>query len=327
MPDPRPSPAGGQTAAIDVLMVGPLLPALAAEVRQRYRAHHWWEAADPARLLAEHGERIRAIVTTARFGATRALIESLPRLEVIVSFGVGLDPIDMDAARERGIVVTNTPGVLEDCVADTAMSLVLSVARRICELDRFVRSGGWRAATPPLGRRLAGRCCGILGLGSIGLKIARRAEAFGMEVAYHNRRPRQDAPAHYRYCPDLPTLAARSAFLVLAVPGSAQTHRLVDAAILDALGPDGVLINVARGSVVDEAALVDALRDGRLGGAGLDVYQNEPEVPAALCAMDNVVLLPHVGGSTVETRQAMAQLFMRNLDGWFERRQPATPVT
>jgi lactate dehydrogenase-like 2-hydroxyacid dehydrogenase len=307
-------------------MVGPLLPALEQRIQQRYRIHRWWEAPDAARFLAQHGARVRGIVTSGRFGATRELIEALPALEIIVSFGVGYDPIDMDTARARDVVVTNTPGVLDDCVADTALALMLGVSRRICELDRFVRAGRWKQASPGLGRKLGGRCCGILGLGNIGRQIARRAEAFGMDIAYHNRHPRQDVPPHYRYCADLVSLARESDILVLALPGGAHTRHIVDADVLDALGSEGILVNVARGSVVDEAALVQALSTGRLAGAGLDVYEQEPDVPPALCAMEQVVLLPHVGSSTVETRQAMSDLFMANLDGWFERRRPLTPV-
>ncbi|WP_086072925.1 2-hydroxyacid dehydrogenase [Bordetella genomosp. 9] len=326
MPNIAEEAAAGRAPMAELLMMGPLLPALVARMKARYRVHHWWEVADKAAFLADRGAAIRGIVTSGRFGATREVIESLPALEAIVSFGVGYDPIDMEAARAHGVVVTNTPGVLDECVADTALALMLAVSRRVCELDRFVRAGRWRGESPALGRKLGGRRCGILGLGNIGWQIARRAEAFGMDIAYHNRRPRQDLPLHYRYCEDVTALARASDVLVLSLPGGAGTRRLVDARVIEALGPDGILINVSRGSVVDEDALVCALREGRLAGAGLDVFENEPEVPAALQGMDQVVLLPHVGSSTVETRQAMADLFMANLDGWFETRRPLTPV-
>lgn len=313
-------------APAEVLIVGPLLPELMKRIEAKYRVHRWWEITDTAAFLKAHAGAIRGIATSGRYGATRAMIESLPALEVIVSFGVGVDPIDMEAARQHDVVVTNTPGVLDDCVADTALALMLAVSRRICELDRFVRAGRWRSETPPMGRKLGGRRCGILGLGNIGRQIARRAEAFGMDIAYHNRSPRQDVPSHYMYCEDIHALARASDVLVLAVPGGAGTLRVVDEKVIDALGPQGILVNVARGSVVDQEALVCALREGRLGGAGLDVFENEPEVPDALCAMDQVVLAPHIGSSTVETRQAMADLVMANLDGWFERQRPLTPV-
>jgi lactate dehydrogenase-like 2-hydroxyacid dehydrogenase len=313
-------------APAELLMVGPLLPELILRMEARYRVHRWWEAGDPAGFLARHGPAIRGIATSGRFGVTRDMIEALPALEVIVSFGVGYDPIDMEAARARDIVVTNTPGVLDDCVADTALALMLAVSRRVCELDRFVRAGRWRDASPGLGRKLGGRRCGILGLGNIGRQIARRAEAFGMDIAYHNRAPRRDVPSHYLYCDDAAALARESDILVLSLPGGPGTRHLVNDRVLEALGPDGILVNVSRGSVVDQAALIQALQDRRLAGAGLDVFENEPEVPAELCAMEHVVLLPHVASSTVETRQAMSDLVMANLDGWFERRRPLTPV-
>lgn len=328
-------PVPAQTAAastrkadgpVEILMAGPLLPELMARIEARYRVHRWWEIDDADAFLARHGAAIRGIATSGRYGATRTMIESLPALEAIVSFGVGVDPIDMEAARQRGIVVTNTPGVLDDCVADTALALMLAVSRRICELDRFVRAGRWRHETPPLGRKLGGRRCGILGLGNIGRQIARRAEAFGMEIAYHNRSRRSDLPPHYLYCEDVHALARESDVLVLSLPGGGQTRRLVDARVLDALGPRGILVNVSRGSVVDQEALICALREGRLAGAGLDVFEHEPEVPAALCAMDQVVLSPHIGSSTVETRQAMADLMVANLDGWFEQGRVLTQV-
>ncbi|AOB33462.1 hydroxyacid dehydrogenase [Bordetella sp. H567] len=307
-------------------MAGPLLPDLMARIEAKYRVHRWWEIDDRAGFLARHGPAIRGIATSGRHGATRDMISSLPALEVIVSFGVGVDPIDMAGARQHGVVVANTPGVLDDCVADTALALMLSVSRRICELDRFVRAGRWRKESPPMGRKLGGRRCGILGLGNIGRQIARRAEAFGMEIAYHNRSPRADAPAHYLYCADVHALARESDILVLSLPGGGDTRKLVDQRVIDALGPQGILVNVSRGSVVDQDALVLALREGRLAGAGLDVFENEPDVPAALCAMEQVVLSPHIGSSTVETRQAMAELVLANLDGWFEHRRVLTPV-
>lgn len=310
----------------ELLMAGPLLPQLMARIEAKYRVHRWWEIADRAAFLARHGPSIRGIATSGRYGASGELIRSLPALEVIVSFGVGVDPIDMEAARERDVVVANTPGVLDDCVADTALALMLAVSRRICELDRFVRAGRWKNETPPLGRKLGGRRCGILGLGNIGRQIARRAEAFGMDIAYHNRSPRGDVPAHYRYCADVHALARESDILVLSLPGGGATRGLIDEGVIDALGAQGILVNVSRGSVVDQEALVRALREGRLAGAGLDVFENEPEVPAELCAMEQVVLSPHIGSSTVETRQAMADLVFSNLEGWFEQRRVLTPV-
>lgn len=306
------------SSAAHLLMVGPLLPDLVADLESRYHVHRLWEAADASALLREHGASIRGIATSGRFGATRELIAALPALEGIFSFGVGYDTIDLAAARERGVVVTNTPGVLDACVADTALALMLAAPRRIAEADRFVRAGRWPNEGFPLGTRMSGKRCGIVGLGNIGLQIARRAAAFDMEILYTNRKPRADAPAEYRYVPDIETLAAECDFLVLAVPGGAATRHMVNARVLDALGAKGWLINIARGTVVDEAALVSALQDKRIAGAGLDVFEHEPATPDAFNTMDNVVLLPHIASATHETRQAMGQRVMDNLEA-FER--------
>lgn len=313
-------------SAADLLMVGPLLPELTADLESRYRVHRLWEARDPAALLREHGPAIRGIATSGRFGATRELMSALPALEGIFSFGVGYDTIDVAAAKARNVVVTNTPGVLDACVADTALALMLAVSRRIAEADRFVRAGRWPAEGFGLGTRMSGKRCGIVGLGNIGLQIARRAQAFDMEILYTNRKPRPDAPAPYRYCPDIAALAEQSDYLVLAVPGGEATRHMVNARVLDALGPKGWLINIARGTVVDEAALVAALQQKRIAGAGLDVFEHEPATPAELNGMDNVVLLPHIASGTHETRRAMADLMRSNLDGWFRESQTHTRV-
>ncbi|MGE8635443.1 MAG: 2-hydroxyacid dehydrogenase [Achromobacter piechaudii] len=314
------------SSAPHLLMVGPLLPDLVADLESRYLVHRLWEAADADALLREHGPHIRGIATSGRFGATAELINALPALEGIFSFGVGYDTIDLAAARARGVVVTNTPGVLDACVADTALALMLAAPRRIAQADRFVRAGRWPGENFPLGTRMSGKRCGIVGLGNIGLQIARRAAAFDMEILYTNRKPRADAPEGYRYCPDIETLAAECDFLVLAVPGGDATRHMVNAKVLDALGPTGWLINIARGTVVDEAALVSALEDKRIAGAGLDVFEHEPATPAAFNAMDNVVLLPHIASGTHETRRAMADLMVANLDGWFRDEKVLTRV-
>lgn len=313
-------------SAPHLLMVGPLLPDLVADLESRYHVHRLWEAADADALLREHGPSIRGIATSGRFGATRELINALPALEGIFSFGVGYDTIDIAAAQARGVVVTNTPGVLDACVADTALALMLAAPRRIAQADRFVRDGRWPSEGFPLGTRLTGKRCGIVGLGNIGLQIARRAAAFDMDILYTNRKPRADAPAGYTYCPNIEALAAQCDFLVLAVPGGDATRHMVNAKVLDALGPQGWLINIARGTVVDEAALVAALQDKRIAGAGLDVFENEPATPAALNAMDNVVMLPHIASGTHETRRAMAELTVANLDGWFREEKVLTRV-
>lgn len=311
---------------IDVLMPGPLPPAITAHVDRHYRLHRWWEIKDQAGFLRTQGQSVRGIVTSGRYGASRELIESLPALEIIASQGVGYDPIDIPAAKARNVVVTNTPGVLNDCVADTALALILNVSRRLCQADRFVREGRWLQEAFPLTIKPSGKRCGIVGLGNIGLQVAKRAEAFDMSIAYYNRRPRSDVPDRYRYYGDLIQLAQDSDFLVVVVPGGGGTRHLINDAVLNALGPKGYLINVARGTVVDESALIGALQDGRIAGAGLDVFEHEPQVPQALLNMDQVVVFPHLASGTEETREAMANLVLSNLDGWFRQRQVLTPV-
>jgi lactate dehydrogenase-like 2-hydroxyacid dehydrogenase len=265
------------------------------------------------------------LLTTGGRGASAALIEAMPKLEVIGVNGVGYDKVDVAAARARGIVVSNTPDVLTDDVADLAIGLMIATHRRIAAADRFVRRGDWAAGKPfPLSRRLSGRRLGIVGLGRIGLAIAARAAPMMPDIAYCARHRRADVA--YRYFADPVALAEAVDVLVLCVPGSAATEGLIDAAVIAALGPQGVLINVARGSVVDEDALVAALAEGGLGGAGLDVFADEPQVPPALLAMDTVVLQPHLGSATIETRRDMAQLVIDNVLAHLAGQPLLTPV-
>jgi hydroxypyruvate reductase len=299
------------TAKTKVLQHGRLLPALEARLAERYDLHPLWNEADPKAFLAAHGGEFTALVTSARFGADAALIAALPALKIVSSFGVGLETIDLDAARARGIAVGYTPDVLNDCVADTAIALVMDVARRISASDRFVRRGDWRKGQFPLATKVSGKNIGILGMGRIGRVIARRASGFDMNVRYHNRRALPDVDHVYE--PTLKGLAGWADFLVVASAGGAETRGLVSREILEALGPRGYLVNISRGSVVDEAALVDALQHQRIAGAGLDVFDDEPNVPEALFALDNVVLLPHLASNTHETRAAMAQRVEDNL--------------
>lgn len=298
-----------------VLATVSLPPALLAELETDFNVLKYWEADGHVSWLQEQGADVRAIVTTGAYGAPTALIEALPRLELIAVIGVGYDAIDLDLARRRGIAVTTTPGVLDDCVADTALALLLGVSRRIVEADRFVRAGHWQQERFGLGRRLAGKVCGIVGLGAIGRAIATRAEAFGMRVAYHG--PRRKPDVAYLYYETLEQLARDADVLVLALPGGPQTHHVVDRAVLTALGPSGILINVARGSVVDQEALVELLVERKLGGAGLDVFEDEPTVPEALFGLAHVVLTPHLASATHETRAAMGQLMLANLRAHF----------
>ncbi|ART51253.1 hydroxyacid dehydrogenase [Acidovorax carolinensis] len=300
-----------------ILQAGRLLPALEQRLAADYDLHRLSEEADPNAFLARHGAEFTGLVTSAGgAGAPTALIAALPQLRVISSFGVGLDKIDLAAARERGIAVGYTPDVLNDCVADTAFALLLDVARRTAEADRFVRAGRWAAGQSfGLGRKVSGARLGIVGLGRIGQTIARRAGGFDMDVRYHSRRPVAGVP--WPHEPALRELARWADYLVIITAGGVETRHLIDTAVLDALGPRGFLINVARGSVIDEAALVRALVERRIAGAGLDVFEREPQVPAELLALDNVVLLPHIASGTEETRQAMAQRVLDNLAAFF----------
>ncbi|WP_042885755.1 2-hydroxyacid dehydrogenase [Cupriavidus necator] len=298
-----------------LLQHGRLPEAIEARLAEHYDVHPFWTETDPADFLARHGSEFVALTTRAAIGADAALLAALPSLRVISSFGVGLDKLDLDTARSRGIAVGYTPDVLNDCVADTAFALLMDVSRKISAADRFVRRGEWPKGQFPLATRVSGKRLGIIGMGRIGRVIAHRSAGFDMEVRYHSRNRSDDAP--YAYEPSLEALARWADYLVIATAGGPSTHHLVSAAVLDALGPQGFLINIARGTVVDEDALVDALVHQRIAGAGLDVFEDEPNVPAALFGLDNVVLLPHIASATHETRQAMAELVFENLQVFF----------
>ncbi|MGJ3509188.1 2-hydroxyacid dehydrogenase [Enemella sp. A6] len=276
-------------------------------------------------FLAEHGDTIEVAVAHAGGGVHAELMDRLPALRVVAHFAVGYDSTDADAARERGITLTNTPDVLNDCVADMAIALTLDVLRMVSRGDRFIRAGQWEAERWfPLSRRLTGSKVGILGLGRIGEAIAHRLTAFDCEISYHSRREVAGSP--YAYHPSATELAAANDVLIVMVPGGPATEGLVDADVLAALGPEGYLINVARGSVVNHDDLIEALRTRTIAGAGLDVFPDEPHVPEALLEFDNVVLTPHVGSATVETRQAMADVVLANVEAWFDRGELVTPV-
>lgn len=310
-----------------ILNSGRLPDPLLRRLAETYDLHDLSAQADPAAFLAERGSRFTGLVTSAARGADAGLIAALPQLKVISSFGVGLDKLDLAAAAQRGIAVGYTPDVLNDCVADTAFGLVLDSMRTLSAADRFVRRGDWVAGRSlPLARKVSGSRLGIAGLGRIGQAIARRAGGFDMPVRYHSRRPVAGVP--WGHEPDLCALAHWCDVLVVIVAGGAGTRHLINQQVLDALGPQGFLVNVSRGSVVDEQALVQALQQGRIAGAGLDVFENEPQVPSALWALDNVVLLPHIASATHETRQAMADLVASNLDSFFAtgQLQAAAPL-
>jgi hydroxypyruvate reductase len=307
----------------EVLLVAPLHPATQAELEASYTVHRLWEAKDRDLVPAAVASRTEICVTTGGAGVSRALIDQLPNLKLIACFGVGVDAIDLGAARERSIAVTNTPDVLTDDVADLALALILDAMRGVSAGDRHVRAGRWLQRAFPLQTRMSGKRLGIVGMGRIGQAIARRAAAFDMRIAWHGPR-RKDLP--YRFEPDLVALAQSVDVLVASCPGGAATRGLIGRAVLEALGPRGFFVNIARGAVVDEPVLVELLASGRLGGAGLDVFVDEPNVPAALLALDNVVLQPHVASATHETRAAMGRVVLDNIAAFVAGRPLLTPV-
>lgn len=308
----------------EILSVAKLPPFLMEALQQNFVVYDRLHETDAA-AFAKVAPMIRGVCGGGESKVPRALIAQLPALEIISIMGVGYDGVDVAAALERNVPVTHTPGVLNDDVADLAISLMFCVARRIPQADRYVREGRWAGEGPmPLARKVSGARLGIVGLGRIGQAIARRAQAFGMSVAYTARSAK--AGLAFEFHPTVQALAAQVDFLVVITPGGAGTRHLINADVLKSLGPRGYLINVARGSVVDEAALIEALQQGAIAGAALDVYENEPHVPDALKALDNVVLTPHMASATRETRQAMAQLAVDNLKAHFAGRPLLSPV-
>lgn len=309
---------------IGVLMTCPIDSYLGQELERRFNLYRLWTATEPNQFIRENAAAIRAVVCSGYVGAGVELIESLPELEIISSFSVGLDKVDLDKCREKGIRVSNTPDVLTDDVADLAIGLILTVFRRISESDRFVRSGLWKKGDFKLTTKFTGKSVGIIGLGRIGSAIAKRAEAFSCPISYHSRSKNLDT--NYKYYPSVLELASNCHVLVVACPLTEETSHIINREVMDALGPKGVLINIGRGLHVDEAELVSALVEGRLGGAGLDVFVHEPHVPEALFKLENVVLAPHVGTGTFETRKAMADLVIGNLQAHFSNKPLLTPV-
>jgi lactate dehydrogenase-like 2-hydroxyacid dehydrogenase len=312
-------------AKIDILVPGELPAKTQATLAERFAVHCITEAEETARIAPELMARFRGIARGAHFGIGRDLIGRLPKLEIIANFGVGYDGIDLETSAERGVVVTNTPDVLTEEVADTALGLILMTVRELSAAERHVRAGDWaRQGNYPLTATLRDRTAGIVGLGRIGMAIARRLDAMGVPVVYHTRRPRSDVG--YRHFPDFRAMVKAVDLLVVVIPGTAATKNLVNADVLADLGPNGILINMGRGSVVDERALIEALQRRTIRAAGLDVFVDEPNVPAELIELGNVVLLPHVGSASVYTRDAMGQLMIDNLTNWFEQGAPLTPV-
>jgi lactate dehydrogenase-like 2-hydroxyacid dehydrogenase len=282
-----------------------------ATLQAEFMAHLLHEAPDKNAFFRQHAPSVRGLATFGPMAVDGKVMDQLPKLEIIANFGVGVDAINLDDAKQRGIIVTNTPDVLNETVADTAMALILNTVRRFPQSEQHLRGGHWAARGPyPLTTDIGGKTLGVLGLGRIGEAIARRAQTFGMKIRYHNRR-RKDSP--YPYDPDPATLAKNSNVLLVVTPGGPETHKLINAKVLDALGPRGFLVNIARGSVVDEPVLLRYLQEKKIAGAGLDVFVDEPRVPPEFFTLENAVLFPHVGSATVETRKAMGDLQIENL--------------
>jgi hydroxypyruvate reductase len=308
----------------EILLVARIFPPTQAELEREYTVHDLTTASDPNALLARVGPNVRGVVTTVLVGLDRARMAALPKLEIIVSLGKSSGPVDIAAAQERGVIVTYTPDSIQELVAELALGLAVGIMRKVGETDRFVRAGKWLTAAPPMGISLIGKTCGIVGLGGIGRGIARRAEAFGMSVCYHGPRRKNDVP--YPYYADLEEMAQRSDCLMVTSSLVAETRGLISARVLEALGPKGFLVNVARGPVVDEQALIAALKEHRIAGAALDVFWDEPRVPEDLTALDNVVLTPHMGTATLEVREERGRKTLANLAAHFSGQPVPYPL-
>jgi len=308
----------------EILVTGPMYPPTLEKLDAAYTTHKLFKAPDRAAMLAEVADRITAVASSNSGGIDGATIAKLPKLKVISHFGVGYDTVDVEAARKRGITVTNTPDVLTEEVADLAIALLLATVRRVPQGDRYVRDGKWLKGPMALTESLQGRTLGIVGMGRIGQSIAKRAAACNMKIAYQGPRRKADLP--YAYHADPVSLAKATGTLMVACPGGEATRGLVSRAVIDALGPKGFIVNIARGSVIDEPALLEALQKNRIAGAGLDVFADEPRVPEAFFALDNVVLQPHVASATHQTRSAMGQLVIDNLAAHFAGKPLLTPV-
>jgi lactate dehydrogenase-like 2-hydroxyacid dehydrogenase len=310
----------------DILLIGPPKQVFIQGLEPTFTIHRLNEATDRDALIAAIADRVRAFaVTYSNQKVSGELMARFPKLELVATFGVGYDHVDAKWAGAHGIIVTHTPDVLTEEVADTAFGLLLCTVRELPQAERYLRAGKWEKQHYPLtAATLRNRTVGMVGMGRIGRAIARRLDAFAVPVAYHARRPVEGVP--YKHYPSLIAMAEGVDTLMVIVPGGAETRNLIDAKVLDALGPQGIVINMARGTVVDEAALIAALQEKKIFAAGLDVYANEPKVPKALIDMENVVLFPHLGSATIYTRAAMDQLVVDNIMAWAAGKRPLTPV-
>jgi len=304
-----------KTMKPEILILTPVYAPTLAALEREFVVHKLWEARDPDALIKAVSANVRGVVTTGLFGCSRRYIEALPQLEIIACFGEGDDTLDLVAAKERRVVVTNTRNSIVETVADLALGLLIAVMRRIVECDRYLRAGKWRAGPPELGRGLTGKTCGIVGLGKIGAAVAKRVATCGMSVCYHGPRPKPDVS--YAYHADLESMARVCDCMIVSCALTPATRNLIGARILHALGEDGFLVNVARGAIVDEKALIAALREGRIAGAGLDVFRDEPQVSAELVAMEQVVLVPHIGSYTREVREERSAMLLASLRAHF----------
>lgn len=317
--------ANGSQDKVDVLIYGPSKPVIDDGFPTQFVLHKFENQRDLGRLAPDVAARIRGVAVTGLVQADAAMLTRFPKTEIVSSFGVGYDHIDAKYASEHNIIVCNTPDVLTEEVADTALGLLIATVREFIKADRYLRAGHWTTQNFPLSPgSLRDRRVGMVGMGRIGQAIARRLDASLVPVVYHSRNPAKDVS--YKHYPSLIEMAKAVDTLIAITPGGASTAKLINADVFKALGPRGVLINVARGSVVDEEALIAALKDGTIMAAGLDVFAAEPNVPDALRAMQNVVLLPHIASASVTTRNAMDQLVVDNLKEWFAGKPPLTPI-
>ncbi len=307
----------------EVLLMCPLYAPTQRRIEETYRVHAYWTAADPQALLKEIAPTCKVVVTSGGRGIDGATLAKIPQVKLVSCFGVGVDAIDLAYCKEHGITVTNTPDVLTDDVADLAVALMLASLRKVAEADRFVRAGKWLKGSLPLATSVAGRKVGIVGMGRIGQAIADRCRAFKTEIGYFGPRKK---PVEGQFFADLVELAVWSDVLIAACPGGEATRGLVSGKVLEALGPQGHFVNISRGSVVEQPALVSLLVAGKLGGAGLDVFDDEPRVPSELLTLDSVVLQPHQGSGTAQTRQAMGDLTAGNVDAFFAGKTLLTPL-